>query len=123
MRPEVTSGALNGSHPQGVVYTEVSEPEIRASVLAHAIRLGQLPPVGHWIGFSRQLKEVEADDPAVIDIKAASAIGDKIWCRITITQADIAAAIALINSQRATYREAGGEKISQVLTREPRGER
>lgn len=122
---EITTGDM-GAIPDDIQYTEVTDPDLRASVVAHVVRLGKRPPVGTCIGFSRQLKEGYEDEAVSpsgdIDITKTTSVGEKMWCRITVTEADIAAAHALINAQKITYREAGG-KISQMIRENNQGGR
>lgn len=113
----VTGGVVQP--PRGVEYIEVEDELARASIVAHLIRIGQRPHCGALVGFSSQIRQGDADDvmsaAGAIDPFKCEPISEKIWCQITVTQFDIDAAHALINSQRLSYRE---EKTSQVLTDE-----
>lgn len=118
VKANLTSGDLT-SRVTDIKYTEVTDPDLRAAVVAHAIRLGKRPPVGIEIGFSQEIREGDAEEAisvsGEVDIAKTRPISEKIWCQITVTQADIDAAHALINDQKITYREAGG-KVSQMYT-------
>lgn len=108
------TGALI-QQPEGLTYQEMKDPLERAMMVAHLIRIGQRPSVGQEVGFSVRPSEAELDD---FDVSKMTPVGEKVWYRISVTQADIDLAHALINDQRATYKEAGGGKVSQILTGE-----
>lgn len=102
--------------PTNVDYVEVDDQTTRASIIAHLIRIGERPPLGRVIGFSQQIREGEVADvvsaSGAIDHTKAPAITPKVWYQITVNQADINAAHALINSQQLSYRE---KKTSQII--------
>lgn len=110
----VTGGII--AVPTDVQYKEMEDADTRAVAVAHLIRIGQRPPVGVEFGFSAQVKSGDASEvvsaSGQIDHTKARAVSEKVWYQITVTQADIDAAQALINSQRLTYRE---EKTSQMM--------
>lgn len=121
MKVDMTTGDA-ASRGEDRRYTEVADLTIRASVIAHAIRLGKRLPVGVEISFSQEIREGFADEAlsptGEIDVTKTKPITEKRWLRFNVTQADIDAAHELINSQKIKYRETGG-KVSQMMTDSP----
>ncbi len=84
----------------------LNDETIRASVVAHAIRLGKCPPPGTRLGFSFQSKLSEDEDAVRRgDLSQAKNISEKQWAEITVTQQDIDNGKRLINRQQITYQE------------------
>lgn len=117
LKATVTTGRII-QRPDNLVYTEITDQGERAAIVAHMIRIGSRPQVGVEVGFSRQMKQGEVDDvvsaSGEIDFEKATPVEEKIWCQIRVTDRDIEAAHALINEQKASYRNPA---ISQVLWR------
>lgn len=120
MNANMTTGDI-ATVPTNIRYTEVTDPDLRAAIVAHAVRLGKRPAVGTEIGFSQEIRQGDAEEAisatGEINVTRTKPISEKVWMQITVTQADIEAAHALINSQKINYREAGG-KVSQMYTGE-----
>lgn len=79
--------------------------DIRAGAIAHTIRLGKCPRPGQVMSGKIQLKEIEAEDLAAGRLENAKPQSDLVEIEFVVERADIDRAIALINSQRAKYRE------------------
>ncbi len=70
--------------PVNVQYKKLTDPRERAVIVAHLIRIGQRPPVGVEVGFSRQMKQGFIDEVVApggeIDALKAVPLTEKIWC-------------------------------------------
>jgi hypothetical protein len=93
--------------PEEQQYVEMDDQEVRAGVLAHAIRISggdKIPVVGEFVSFAAQLKEVDAPDfsEAVKRLDEATNTSEKVWCCMTVTEADLQMAWKLVRSQEFT---------------------
>ncbi len=85
---------------------DLTDETIRASGIAHAIRLGKRPAVGMVMGFSLQLEEREAEDiEHAINAPTLRTVTDKVPYEFVVTEEDIRRAEQLINEQQIRYRE------------------
>jgi hypothetical protein len=80
------------------------ERDIRAAAIAHAIRLGKCPKPGMVMGGKFQIESIEKADFEAGNLEKATPESETVEIEFTVTQDDIAAAIAAINAQRAQYR-------------------
>lgn len=81
------------------------EKALRASVIAHAIRLGKCPRPGMIMGCTLSVKQIEEDDFAAARLERATAISKPEPWEFRVAQEDIDAGRRLINDQAAVYRE------------------
>ena len=101
-------------------YQEVTDPEVRAMVLAFYIRQGVRIEVGQFVGFSHTLRIVDLPSDFVetglhsTDLSKCEQYGEKLWMCFYPTITDFDNARALIGSQKMTYR-GHGESASGVL--------
>src|SRR4051812_9499235 len=80
-------------------------PLIRATVIAHAIRLGKTPAPGMVLDFAFQLSDINTDDLAAGNMDAAVPRTEKQRVQFAVTAEDLKAGKKLINDQKAQYRE------------------
>ena len=78
-------------------YQDVDDQAIRTAMVACLIKAGKHPEVGFWFGFACQLREWNKTD------KTASAIGEKIWCQINVTEEDLYSAYKLCETGSNKY--------------------
>lgn len=78
---------------------------IRASTIAHAIRLGQCPEPGDVVGCTMRVEKIEEADFAAGRLQMALGISKAEPYEFVVTREDIAAGKKLINDQEAVYRE------------------
>ena len=83
----------------------MDEELIRASLIAHAIRLGKCPAVGVVMGATFTLKDISEEDLAAGRIDQARDLSAPMDIEFAVTAEDLAAGRKLINEQRARYRE------------------
>lgn len=86
------------------IRTDLRLNQMRAGLIAYAIRLGKRPPVGIVIGFSLQIKTGDLANALTGDLSGTVNETEKLQMHIVVTQADIDAGIQLINDQAITYR-------------------
>ena len=96
-----------------------NEAELRATAIAHAIRLGKCPPPGLVMGFNIQVRQIEETDLAAGELEKAVDLSEKVPFEFVVTEEDIEAGKRLINEQRATYREPKLTTVAPSTTHRP----
>jgi len=84
---------------------EITAADVKASIIAHAIRLGKCPEVGMRVGCNIQMHTADVESPEQVRLDQATPISEIVPVEFTVTAEDIAAGRRLINEQRARYRE------------------
>ncbi len=82
-----------------------TEKDIRAAIVAHAIRLGKPLAPGICVTCSAVLQTVDAEAFHRGDLSGAKDETGKVPVEFTVTKEDIGNAKRMINDQRISYRE------------------
>jgi hypothetical protein len=84
---------------------DLTDANVRAGIIAHAIRLGKCPPPGITIGFNVQVQTGERAEIERGDFSTVKDLTEKIPLSFEVSAEDIENAKRLINGQRISYRE------------------
>ncbi len=82
-----------------------TEKDIRAAIVAHAIRLGKTLTPGTRVACSAILRTVDGEAFRQGDLSDAKDETGKVPVEFTVTEEDIGNAKRMINEQRISYRE------------------
>ncbi len=79
---------------------KLDDATLRATAIAHAIRLGKRPAPGLVMDFTLRVEQIEEEDFATGRFDLATPVSETVEYEFTITQKDIDAGIRLINEGR-----------------------